>query len=974
MTRYFVFQGKTRSIAHDNTSETEKIAFVPDKFDAKVKEPLKTDVRTLTVNQEYDILGNLVRSASLGEVDENDKDLKADDNRYSYTYYLTNTPNWIKGLPYLSYTSNKDGCEIKDLSCQWGRKEMWYDIFDKVGGKDYDAFISADDRANLVKFGLPTQTEAYLSDKADEKVISGMTYTTTSTDESMPKFAGVYQTFAPKPNIKKPTKADLIKVSQVTYDDYYHSLVTQKENNLGHKEKYSDYDVLLQVPKVVKKQTQKSPERYAVTTMSFDDFGRLIATYAPDPEQPEEAGNPLFPGKSLLLPATLTHYFMPEYARLIPDNAKNSKGDKAPVSLTGMVTRTMALSSQTKDSKFHYSASDSFYDGLGNVIQAQNLSSAIDGVDKRTVQNSQFNADGTTDVTYQVEVRDPVVLDDISSIDKVAPSYVTVEDPKIISQTQYDSQRRPIVQKTIDPVEKTTFTSSTAYLLNATRTTDQKGVVSIAVADTLGRNLYGLTYHPDAKESMITSNLYEKEMVDKPTATTMEDQDGKKVITKASYDRAGRTESSNEPSFGSTKFQYDALGNILVQSNAPREQIELTYDTLGRVTEKHYQKSGSQPLYKKLFTENKDSIIFTYDEGQNTLGKLAKVSDLSGSESYTYDGGQRITDTKKTIETVARTFSSKYNKISQVTTSSYPDSTKVDYEYDKYGVAQKVLINGLAAVNGVKFDKYGNTTDTSVSFAGKTYNNTTKYDDLGRIKNLSVGESPTNSLLDQQLHYNQKGEIDTLSEKINGKNNTYAYGYDNFSQLLGVKSNLYTSSYSYDSFGRIQMKDEKEKVDYVYDDSFPFFAPKAVAITPKLEVGDIGTTIPVGNISPVPLPSGKIGLPIPLPSNPQTKVPAKTAVLGEQAGIPIAYTERGAMTQDQESCYTYNIEGQLIELLVKKTQDEKCGLERNQYKRAFAFYYDHAGTLVMQEIYDTPDSSKPSKKTYFFGDYEEEVN
>ncbi len=94
--------------------------FIPDIVKGKIDEKYlpKSEMRTLQRVLKFDDYGNETLSVSYGEVDSNGYDIDTTDNRYSHSYYLTDGSAWIKGLPYLSYTSNKEDCGKDDTSCQ----------------------------------------------------------------------------------------------------------------------------------------------------------------------------------------------------------------------------------------------------------------------------------------------------------------------------------------------------------------------------------------------------------------------------------------------------------------------------------------------------------------------------------------------------------------------------------------------------------------------------------------------------------------------------------------------------------------------------------------------------------------------------------------------------------------------------------------------------------------------------------------
>lgn len=104
--------------------------------------------------------------------------------------------------------------------------------------------------------------------------------------------------------------------------------------------------------------------------------------------------------------------------------------------------------------------------------------------------------------------------------------------------------------------------------------------------------------------------------------------------------------------------------------------------------------------------------------------------------------------------------------------------------------------------------------------------------------------------------------------------------------------------------------------------------------------------------------------------------PAKQGI-AEEKNVPppkngvinFSYNKKGALLEDDKQCYTYNRLNQLIAMKIKKTSGQTCASA--DFIKTVYFYYDYAGTLVLQEEYK-PNASKPAKQTYYFGSYEDE--
>ncbi|OGK45857.1 hypothetical protein A3B46_03595 [Candidatus Roizmanbacteria bacterium RIFCSPLOWO2_01_FULL_39_19] len=90
---------------------------------------------------------------------------------------------------------------------------------------------------------------------------------------------------------------------------------------------------------------------------------------------------------------------------------------------------------------------------------------------------------------------------------------------------------------------------------------------------------------------------------------------------------------------------------------------------------------------------------------------------------------------------------------------------------------------------------------------------------------------------------------------------------------------------------------------------------------------------------------------------------------GQRNVFNFNYNNKGAMLEDDKQCYSYNRLNQLIALKIKKDKSQSCN--NGEFTKSIYFYYDYAGTLVLQEEYKG-QSNDLLKKTYYFGSYEDE--
>ena len=89
------------------------------------------------------------------------------------------------------------------------------------------------------------------------------------------------------------------------------------------------------------------------------------------------------------------------------------------------------------------------------------------------------------------------------------------------------------------------------------------------------------------------------------------------------------------PDTGATVRTFDAAGNVVTSTDARGKKTAYTYDALNRVT-------------KAAFADG-TSTVWQYDVGTNGIGRLGKITDVTGSTAYSYDANGHVTRKIQTI-------------------------------------------------------------------------------------------------------------------------------------------------------------------------------------------------------------------------------------------------------------------------------------------------------------------------------------
>jgi YD repeat-containing protein len=139
------------------------------------------------------------------------------------------------------------------------------------------------------------------------------------------------------------------------------------------------------------------------------------------------------------------------------------------------------------------------------------------------------------------------------------------------------------------------------------------------------------------------------------------------VTTTLDYDHGGRKTYMSDPDMGTWTYDYDALGNLTRQTDARGQHICLYYDSLNRLTGRHYRTDDNCPSSPSF------DVTYTYDVNINGIGRRTGMTDASGFTTWTYDERGRMISESKNI-TGAGTFKTSwtYNSADMPITMTYP--------------------------------------------------------------------------------------------------------------------------------------------------------------------------------------------------------------------------------------------------------------------------------------------------------------
>ena len=176
------------------------------------------------------------------------------------------------------------------------------------------------------------------------------------------------------------------------------------------------------------------------------------------------------------------------------------------------------------------------------------------------------------------------------------------------------------------------------------------------------------------------------------------------------YDGLGRLTSMTTPEAGTDNFYFTQSDNVSLCAGSPKAVCRktdargitttYTYNSLSQLTGKAYSNTSLMPNVCTTVPNGTPANVCNY-YGQGgaaafALGRLTSMVDPSGSETFTYDPGGRVTQKQKVIGTTPYPIQYQYNAGAELTQITYPSGRVVTQTPDSIG-RLNTLTSGLSS-------------------------------------------------------------------------------------------------------------------------------------------------------------------------------------------------------------------------------------------------------------------------------------
>jgi RHS repeat-associated protein len=273
--------------------------------------------------------------------------------------------------------------------------------------------------------------------------------------------------------------------------------------------------------------------------------------------------------------------------------------------------------------------------------------------------------------------------------------------------------------------------------------------------------------------------------------------DAKGGITKTSYDAVGNVSTITDSVNNITTYGYDVVDRLITDTNQLNKTRTRSYDNVGNLTQT-VDRNGRKVSYNydtlnrqtaERWLDGSNATIKTFSSNYDAVGHLLSSTNPDSTYSYSYDGIDRVTS------------------IDNTGTMGVP-AVKFNYSYDAVGnlVVVNDSINGTnAGITGYSYDLLNRVTGLTQSGIGvQSKRVAMAYNAVNQLTSLSR-YSGTNSVVDTNYTYDNNQRLIKLAHVKGGTTvASYDYSYDAADKLASTVSSVDgTSNYSYDATNQL---------------------------------------------------------------------------------------------------------------------------------------------------------------------------
>ncbi|WP_396156858.1 SpvB/TcaC N-terminal domain-containing protein [Flavobacterium sp.] len=367
------------------------------------------------------------------------------------------------------------------------------------------------------------------------------------------------------------------------------------------------------------------------------------------------------------------------------------------------------------------------------------------------------------------------------------------------SETVYDELDRPV--KTLDPEDNS---STMEYSIE----TDVDGTMAIKTKSIVeqngNQNIVTETFKDvsgkviSTKNQGTTDDLWTRFNYN-AIGELLSYTDAEEITTGYEYDLLGRKTLVSHPDNGTTTYQYDDASNLIKLQTANLAN-DGSLDPDNRFIKYNYYYNRLVQIKYPINSNGSDNIsnvYYKYGDTGNQTGRLIWQKDATGTQEFDYGNmGEMVSNVRTVVgpNIPTRVFktSYQYDSWNRLQSMVYPDGETIAYNYDLGGNLNKMTgdYNGspYSYINRIDYDYYEQRTYLLYGNRTETFYNYTPA--LRRLENLNVKTSDSNDLFNNKYQYDKVGNVLGLSNNAGVTANNmaggykHAFEYDNFNRLV----------------------------------------------------------------------------------------------------------------------------------------------------------------------------------------------
>ncbi len=347
-------------------------------------------------------------------------------------------------------------------------------------------------------------------------------------------------------------------------------------------------------------------------------------------------------------------------------------------------------------------------------------------------------------------------------------------------------------------------------------------------------------------------------------------------VTEMVYDGLGRMIEARDPDMGKRSYVFDDAGNLVRTTDNKGQTVVYAYDGTHRMLSEDYLDEAE---ISPDVTFHYDAPSFDYPNAGYLKGRLAWVEDLSGATFFSYDergnpdwtvrrinNGNSASDYKTSMA---------YNSLGKMVSLTYPDGDGVAFEYNP-----RMLLKRIPGfVDTLSYDIFGKI--ASIKYANGV-TTSYAYDPRQRLISLRTAaeSAPGSPLQDLGYAMDDAGNITRIQDNraidANAtESSTQSFSYDALHRLKEAQGAGYgTIRFGYDAIGNMVWKKSPEPPDPQHIDD------------PLVNLGAMASGGALGSVDR----TGRN------PGDP----PGPHALTGTESGLGFVYDDNGNLARDGE--------------------------------------------------------------------------